>query len=301
MKRRGLAIAGLLLIAALAYGATGWYVVAPGEVAVVRRLGRVLAVPRGPGAHLGLPWGFDRVDRVRPNEVRRLSVGVAGVATVGDAPGAGEYLTGDLNLVRVRAVVQYRVADPKAFVLRSKSVDPILTRLTEASLSRALSRQAIDATLREGRAEVAREAERDLTRAADRYGLGVSILGVSLTDARPPVEVAPDFAAAQAARSDHDRRLTEAATRAATVLSTAESQANARIEAAHAASDRTLALSRARADRFLALLAEARKSRRLTTLRLYYDTLRVVLPRLRRKVLAPDETLDLSILGAPGR
>ncbi|MCA1685888.1 MAG: hypothetical protein LC745_07845, partial [Planctomycetia bacterium] len=188
-----------------------------------------------------------------------------------------------------------------AFTLRAGDVDAILTRLAESSLSRSLSRQGIDATLREGRSAAAREAEADLARSSRRYGLGVAVLGVSLTDARPPTEVAPDFAAAQSARSAHDRRVNEAKTTAATTVTAADAQALARLEQARAAADRTLALARSRAGRFLAILAEARSARGLTVRRLYLDAVRDLLPRVGRKlVLTPDEPLDLSLFGASG-
>jgi membrane protease subunit HflK len=276
---------------------TGFYVVRPGETAVVRRFGRSLIATRGPGMHLGGPYGVDRVVRVRPREVRRLELGGMGVARVGEAPGVGEYLTGDLNLVRARAVVQYRVSDPRAFAVLGEAVEPVLARLAESSLARALSRQGIEATLRDGRASAASETADELTRAADRLALGVAILGVSLTDARPPDEVAEAFTTAQAARNDRDRRVTEARTTAATMLTTAGATAAGRVEAARAAGDRAMALAHARAERFASLLAESRRAPRLTATRLYHDTLRTVLPRLRRKIVTPDEPLDLSILG----
>src|SRR5262249_57024473 len=93
-------------VAGLAYLASGWVAVAPGEAAVVRRLGRVLPSPWGPGLHLGWPLGGDRVGRVRTEEVRRLTVGLAGAPGAGSEPGAGEFLTGDLNLLRSEATVQ---------------------------------------------------------------------------------------------------------------------------------------------------------------------------------------------------
>jgi membrane protease subunit HflK len=289
----------VLVVAGLAYLSTGWAVVPPGEAVVVRRLGRVLPQPWGPGLHLGGPIGVDRRTRVRTDEVRRLTVGLAGTPGADDDPGAGEFLTGDLNLLRAEATVQYRVADPVAFALNAAGVEPVLKRLAETGLGRALARQGVDATLRDGRAEAAREAGRDVSRGAARYGLGVEILGVSLTDARPPSEVAPDFAAAQGAGSDRDRRVNEAKTYAASTVTAARAGARARLERARAAADRTLAVARGRADRFLALLAEAEKSRALTVRRLYLDALRDLLPRVRRKlVLTPDEPLDLSILGS---
>ncbi|MBX6312988.1 MAG: protease modulator HflK [Isosphaeraceae bacterium] len=297
--RRGRLLVVLLALAVLGYAATGWVVVAPGEVVVVRRLGRVLPTPYRPGPHWGWPLGLDRCERVRIDEVRRLTVGLEGLPSPDDAPGVGEFLTGDRNLVRACGVIQYRISDPVAFVLRARDRDGLLGRLAEASLSRALSRRPVDEVLRSGRAEIARDAAAELARSVARYGLGISILGVSLTDARPPMEVQADFAAAQAAQSEHDRRLHEARAYEATALPTARASASAKIDQARAQAERAVALAQGRADRFQAMLAEASRSRGLTIRRLYLDALRDLLPRVRRKlVLTADEAIDLSILGA---
>lgn len=294
--RRGIAI--VAVGAALGSAASGWVVVPPGEVVVVRRLGRVLPRPWTPGPHLAWPFGIDTTTRVRLDAVRRLAIGLADVAGPDDEPGAGEYLTGDLNLVRARGIVQYRVADPVAFALGSADVEPLLARLAEASLTRALARRGIDSALRGGRAEVARDVETELRRAIEHDRLGLAILGVSLTDARPPVEVAPDFAAAQSAQSEHDRRINEARTYQAASLPDARARAQARIEQARARADRAVVLAKSRAGRFLTLLEQADQARSLTVRRIYRDTLRELLPRVRRKVLTPEQPIDLSILGS---
>jgi membrane protease subunit HflK len=298
MKRVLVAAALLLVALAVTALATGWMEVAPGEVVVVRRLGRVLPVPWMPGPHLGLPFGLDRRTRVRTGLVRRLEVGFVTEGAAEDDPGGGEYLTGDLNLIRARGVVQYRVADPVAFVLQTEEVEPLLGRLAESSLARALSARGIDAALRLERAAIARDAEAELVRAAAAARLGVAVLGVSLTDARPPGEVASDFAAAQAAQSERDRRTNDARTFAATTAAGARAEAQARLERARAAAGRTVALARGRADRFLALHAQAQRDRGQTIRRLYVDMLRTLLPRVQRTlVLTPDEPIDLSIFG----
>ncbi|MGE3822125.1 MAG: protease modulator HflK [Isosphaeraceae bacterium] len=297
MRRALWPLAGLVL---LGYLATGIVVVPPGEAAVVRRAGRLLQPSWGPGLHLGWPWGVDRVTTVRIDEVRRLTVGRATTPGPGEEPGAGEFLTGDANLLRAEATLQYRVSDPSAFALRSVEVEPILRRLAEASLSRALARQSIDASLRDGRAAAARSAESALALGVERYGLGVTILGLSLTDSRPPSEVASDFAAAQAARSDRDRRVNEANSYAEATETRARAEALARVERASALADRTVALAKSRASRFEAIRAEAVEARALTVRRIFLDTLRELLPKVRRKlILTPEEPIDLSVLGNP--
>jgi modulator of FtsH protease HflK len=290
-----LGLAGLLVLAILA---SGWTTVGPGEVVVVRRLGRVLPEPWAPGWHLGWPLGVDRMTRLRLDEVRRLEFGRIEPAGPTDEPGEGEFLTGDHNLIRARGVVQYRVTDPVAYLLKSADVDRLLARSTEASLARALASRAVDAPLRSGRTEVARDVQEGLTKSVDKLALGVTILGVNLTDARPPVEVEPAFVEAQAAQSERDRRIDEAKALGGILRPAALAVAEGSTDEARAKADRGVAMARGQSERFLALLAEADRSRTLTIRRLYRDALRDLLPKVRRKVLMTlDEPVDLGLFG----
>ena len=98
-------------LAVLAYLASGLYFVQPDEQTVVRRFGKVVGQPREPGAHFGLPWGLDRVDRVKPREAKRVTVGLPQVPDGALGTGAAQFLTGDRNLVNVQATVQYTISD----------------------------------------------------------------------------------------------------------------------------------------------------------------------------------------------
>jgi membrane protease subunit HflK len=288
---------GLFLAVAL-IGAAGWCMVAPGEVVVVRRLGRLIEPAWRPGLHWSWPLGIDRLERVRSDAVRQLTIGWAGPPSPEIEPAAGELMTGDLNLVRIQATVQYRVATPSDYVLRAEQVEPLLMRSAEASLTRALARRGVDSVLRSDRPVIAREVEQELQRSSQSHQLGVTILGVSLTDARPPSEVAADFAAAQAAESQRDRRLNEARTYQEVGLATAGSSARAVLEAARAAAERTVLAARAEAQRFTVLLAEAQRSRSLTIQRLYIETIQALFDRVQRKlILPPGDAVDLTILG----
>ncbi len=298
MTRRKL-LGGFLVVVAGSIGvlASGIVTVGPGEVIVVRRLGRVLSDSWGPGLHLGLPRGLDRYERLRLEEVRKIEVGLAGLAGPNDDPGAGEYLTGDLNLLRTRAVVQYRVSDPLRFVLAADRRDDILDRLCEASLARVLTRTRIDGVLRDQRPEVSAELLSDLEKRASQYGLGVRIMGVSLTDVQVPIEVQPDFAAAQTALSDKERRQFEAKTRAETMMIAAKGSAKAIDETARSEARRTVELANARASRFIAILSEFQRARSATAKGLYLTAIRDMTTRVRRKIVTPDEPVDLSVIG----
>src|SRR5687767_9384241 len=91
-----------VLVAVVAWGASGVFFVQPDEIVLVRRCGRLLETPREPGAHLGLPWGIDRIERLKPREVKRVSIGLVSLAGEASGGAATEFVSGDRNLVNVR-------------------------------------------------------------------------------------------------------------------------------------------------------------------------------------------------------
>jgi membrane protease subunit HflK len=292
------AVLGLASLGGLIVMATGLVAVEPGEAVVVRRFGRVIDRRMGAGLHWVAPLGVDRIDRVRTDEVRRLRVGLAGVPGATDAPGAGEFLSGDQNVLRAEAVVQYRVADPVAFVVGVGRREEVLAALGHAALSRALARRGIDDAMGADRLAVAVEVAASLRDDSDELGLGLAILGVNLTEIRPPEEVRADFAATQAARSEVDTRLREAEGHADRLLAASASEVGTILDRAHAAADRSVMMAQSKADRFRSLVAELDRARPMTLRRMYLDAIREQWPRVGRTVvLAPDDPLDLSILG----
>lgn len=298
------AVRRLLLILPLAaivgYALSGLIAVAPGEAVVVRRFGRVLPQTLGPGLHGTAPWGIDRRDRVRLDAVRKLELGRVEVAGPEDDPSGGEFLTGDRNLLRARAIVEFRVADPIAYVMHSADPEALLERLASAALARAIASRSIDAMLGAERITVGKHASQILAAAVDRAGLGLAILGVSLADARPPWEVQPDFDAAQAARSERDQKHLEAEAVADRTLATAQAEAGARLDRARAEAERTILHARAEASRFEALVEAARVDRAQIIRRLHGEALRQLLPGAKRTILlAPGEPIDLTLIPEP--
>lgn len=287
-----------IVLAVAATMLSGWCTVAPGEVVVVRRFGRLVEPLWGPGLHWRLPLGIDRIERLRSDVVRQITIGLAGPAGADVEPAEGEIMTGDLNLLRFQATVQFRVARPVDFVLRAQHVEPLLATAAEASAARALASRGVDAALRADRQELVRDIERDLAGAADRYQLGVSILSVNLTDVRPPTEVAADFALAQAAESERNRRINEAKTYEETTATSARAAAQAKLEAANAGAQRTVLLAQAESHSFLTLLSKTSQSRTLTVHRLYVETMQALLNGVKRKlILPPGGDIDLTVLG----
>ena len=134
-----------------AYLFTGVTSVRPGERAVVRRFGAVVATP-GPGLWVGLPWGFERMDRVAVDLVRRVTVGYEADADAALPP--GQLLTGDQNIVTIRRVIDYAVRpdDAAIYVAVRDRVDGAVSRAAEAALAEWVAARPVDDVLLTGKA-----------------------------------------------------------------------------------------------------------------------------------------------------
>lgn len=284
----------------VAYAATGIYRVGPDEEAVVRRCGRLLPDRRGPGLHLGLPYGFDRVDRLKLLERKRVGVGTTLTERALGRPIAAqqeECLTGDRNLILVTAVVQYRIDRPRDYLLQVADVPALIRGVSASALRSVIASMTVDEILTENRIAIQNHVKEASQESLRKYGAGVSVESVSLEEVRAPEEVAEAFRDVAAAREDAQRTLNEAEGYAKRLIPEARGEAERmRLEAQGYATE-VIEMAKGEADRFEMVRAELGEGRRLTVKRLILETLEEVLPRLRKVVVdaSSGNRLDLSL------
>jgi membrane protease subunit HflK len=194
MRRRLLRL--LPLIALIAWLLTGVKEVGPGEIAVVRRFGRVLDVRPRAGLWIGFPWGIDRVDRIPIETERRVSVGYrpGGDADTDTPP--GQLLTGDRNLVNV-AIALYYVVDADAvvtFLQETERNEEVIARTAEATLTQWVAARSIEEVLLRGKTLLPDEFPELLQSRLGPCGLGIKVRRVDVSYLEPPEEVKPEFA-----------------------------------------------------------------------------------------------------------
>lgn len=292
----------LVILLLAAYGATGVYFVQPDEQAVVRRFGETLSPPSGPGAHVGLPWGLDRVVRIKPREAKRVAIGPLQVG--GEAVGstASQYLTGDRNLVNVRATLQYTISDPARYLFGSAAVEPLLAKAAEATLAELLAESPVDAALTLGKQELSVRAAAAMQQFAEERGLGVAVRSVDLAAVEPPPEVAEAFANVTAALRQRERQINEAHSFADKTVAQAQADSQRLVNESRSYRDQLVRRTEGEAERFERLLAEYRQAPELTAQRMYLETMAATLPKFRSKVIVgAGEPLDLSILREENR
>lgn len=289
---------GVAALCGVAYLATGVYTVAEDEVAVVRRFGRVILPLSEPGLHAGLPWGFDRVQRVRPVEVKETVIGVAGASDrlLGSSQ-FSQYLTGDQNLVVIRTNVQYVVADPVRYLFRVADPDRLVARAAEAAVSESVAQESIDAVLTTGKARLVDSIRRRIEATLAECDMGVSVGQVSLPEIVPPAEVKDAFDAVNRARITSQNTVLDAQRYANQTLLEAASTRQATLQQSHADATAVAQAARGEATRFNELLSSYTHNPALARSELYFKMIRDVLPAFRAKLLVDDGTgVDLSIL-----
>jgi len=253
--------------------------VARDEQGVVLRFGLVSGV-EPPGIHMGLPWPFEKVERVKSTEVRTMSVGFKLVdAARGVPPTADEvqWLTADRNIVELRAAVLYTVRDPVEYLFGSATRDGAPSRdfairtAAESVLTAMLAQMPIDDVFAAGKTRLQLDPIERVQALVDEMHLGVGIRGMNIIEARAPAVVISAFDDVQIARADRERSISEAAGYAARVLPEARAQADRVVREAEIYRSQTIESARGEADMFRKLAAEVEKHPEIGRRRLRLD------------------------------
>ena len=289
-----------------AYLATGVYSVKPNERVVVQRCGKALPKMQPPGLHVGLPYGIDRISRVRVLEKKRVSIGTSqSERLIGRRalPQESEHLTGDNNLIVVSATVQYEVDRQKVeqYLFNVADVPGLVRNVAASRLSEMVSSMRVDDVLTTGRDEIQLGVKEKAQQDLDAYGSGVKLTSVLLNeDLQPPQEVAEAFRDVVAAREDRHRAINEAQGYANRLKEQADADADSLTQAAQALASQVTLTAEGDASRFAQRVGKLGENRTLTVKRLIIETMEEVLPRVKKIVLdrSAAETVELGIIEA---
>ena len=277
-------VLGIMVLGVVAWGATGFYTVQPGEEAVLRQFGKLNSLA-GPGLHWFPPNPIGNRVVVRKDEVRRLELGFRGGTSV---PEESLMITGDENIVDVQLLVQFNIKDSAAFLFNVVDPDGITIRdVAETSLRQVVGARSIDDVLTTGKEEVQASTRIQLQRLLDVYGTGINILQVQLQNVNPPTQVQDAFDDVVRAKEDKERTINLASAYEEEILPTARGEAARSIENAEAFKAQRVNEAIGQAERFIAILTEYRKAPDVTRQRLYLEAMEEVLPGVTKFIVDP--------------
>jgi membrane protease subunit HflK len=272
----------ILVVIAIGWLASGFYIVSAGESGVVLRLGAYLETTT-PGPHWHIPYPIESVEIVNVDEVR-------------DAPHQATMLTQDENIVDVELAVQYLVKSAKDNLFQTRLPDSTLKQVMESSVREVIGKSEMDFILGEGRAEIAVRTKKLMQGILDYYKTGLLLTTVNMQQAQPPDEVQGAFADAIKAREDEVRFKNEAEAYANGILPQARGEA-ARIEQdSNAYKDRVIARAEGEAARFDKLVNEYEKAPEVTRERLYLESIESVLSNTSKVIVDTQDSNNLLYL-----
>ena len=95
-------------------------------------------------------------------------------------------LTADENIVIVDMVVQYRKADPIAYLFGVVDPEGTLGDASESAIREVIGKSKMDYILGEGRVPIAEQTQLVIQNAIDEYGTGIEVTKVNLRDVNFP-------------------------------------------------------------------------------------------------------------------
>ena len=323
---------------ALLYVASGLYMVEPGERAVESRFGVLLAPAVGPGLHYRLPWPIQSETLVAADRIARIEVGfrdptaggaravspiagsqltvagwnnptpevIKGSATWFQREASPEdesfFLTGDGNLIKLRAALQFRIKDPLAYLTNVADNEALVRSALRAAMRSVVARSEIDAVYTRARGQVEDQVAAGVQRSLDSVGAGVEVVAFRLLYVHPPDEVHDAFREVASAQEDKQRTINRAHIFAVEGVNEAKAEAATLLEQAQAFKEQQILRAQGDAAGFAVKLEEYRRAPELTKFRIQIEALEDVLPG-RQKFIEPGagsvKELDLWLLQPP--
>jgi membrane protease subunit HflK len=267
--RIGSGILSFLVVIALGlWAASGFYTVDEAEQAVVLRFGNHVNTA-APGLNWHLPFPIERVVKINTEEVVSWRY-------------QGSMLTRDENIIIVNVIVQYRRADPEAFLFSLRDPELTLQDVTASAIREIVGKNDLDYILNEGRLDIAAQALSLLQSTLDSYrgeeweSSGITVYEVNMQEAQFPEPVQPAVRDVITASADRERRIYEAETYRNQILPRAEGLAVRQIEDAEAYRAQVVNDAQGESSRFSAILREYQRQPEVTRQRIHLETLEAI-------------------------
>jgi modulator of FtsH protease HflK len=276
----------LAVAAAIVAFETFTFWVAPDELGVVLRLGR-LARQEPPGLHFRMPYPIEEVRlpkvtrqnvvEIRARPILRMRGLDNGASAVSQPRGRAMMLTGDENIIALDAVIFWRIASARDYLFNVQDPATTVSDVAESAVREIVGRSEIRPLLTQARQATEDAVRALMQRVLDGYTAGVRVDQVRLQRLDPPEEVIDAFRDVQAARTDAEKLQNDAEAYRNKAIPEARGEAERILQSARAYRERTIAEATGEAARTLQILNAYRLAPEVTRKRIYLETMERVL------------------------
>ncbi len=272
---------------------SGFFIVDQSEQGVVLRFGRFNRVVEA-GPNFKMPFGIEKSYLVPTQLVLKQEFGFR---TTRSGFGATEYdtadfsdesvmLTGDLNIVDVEWIIQYKITDPKKWLFNVN--DPIRTirDISQSIVNLLVGDRAILDVIGTERSAIEILGQDMMNEIFNKYDLGISVTTVKLQNiVPPPGAVQNAFEDVNKAIQDRSRLINEGRQAYNEQIPKARGQAEAFIQEAKGYAIERVNRAQGDVARFVNVYREYRRNPEVTRTRLYFE--------MYESIFKEDENVDL--------
>jgi modulator of FtsH protease HflK len=271
------------------------YTAVPADsVGVLTRFGRYVGI-LDPGLRFRFPFGIDRVQHVEIQRQMKLEFGFGTRGGTNpyqeshDPEEEASMVTGDLNMASVEWVVQFRIDNARDWVFNVLEPQLTLRDASESAMREVIGDRTVDEVLTVGRQEIEDQCLLKLKELSKRYDLGASIMQVQLKNVHPPGPVQASFNGVNQAQQEREQQINLANGEYNKAVPRARGLAEQKITEAEGYALKRVNEARGDAEKFTSVFQEYAKAPEITRQRLYFETMKEVLPNLERKIILDDK------------
>ena len=276
--RPGLFLALIVLAIVAIGGLSCFYIVDETENAVITRFGKYQETV-GAGLHFKLPFGIDKSYTVPVKVVQTEQFGFKTVKSgrnneyINNIGTESTMLTGDLNIVDVEWIIQYRIVDPKQWLFGVLEKEQTIRDISRSVINELVGDRAILSVMGSERTSIETLALDMMNTNFDNLGLGISVIAVKLQNIVPPSGVQDAFEDVNKATQDMNRFINEGKEAYNAEIPKAQGEADRLLQVAQGYAAERVNMAKGDVARFNAVYEEYKRSPKVTKERIYLETM----------------------------
>lgn len=176
----------IVLVIALLITIANIFVVGPSDEAIVLRLGKLNRILE-PGIHIKIPLIEEKlIVPVKIVQEVKFGFNTNNNTGLNLNEDDGIIITGDLNIIKVEWLVQYKISDPYSFMFKVEDPAKTITDIAKSSMNRLIGDNTIFEIINDNRVGVTEGVKASMNEIIKTYDLGIDIVQVQIRNAMPP-------------------------------------------------------------------------------------------------------------------
>ncbi|MDY6030149.1 MAG: FtsH protease activity modulator HflK [Treponemataceae bacterium] len=286
----------VILVFAIVLVFASFYKVDATEQAVITRFGKYIKTV-SPGLHMKIPFGIEKNYNVPVKVVQTEQFGFSTQKSSRNDnynySKESTMLTGDLNIVDVEWIIQYKITNPSDWLFKVNDKRQTIRDISQSVINTLVGDRAILDVMGIERSSIQNQAQIKMNEYFEQLGLGINVIAVQLQNVVPPRGVQDAFEDVNMASQDMERYINEGKEAYNAQIPLSQGIADQQIQIAEGyAIDR---VNRAKGDvaRFNAIYSEYQKAPSVTRERLYLEMMEEIFKNTKNAVIIDKELQNM--------